>query len=185
MFGNTSRRRRIAASYAETQKMTRDALLEHYRSSNVDAGVPSNNWLDMSSKFRGFKDFDLVRNTLCLYCAVFILEVLHRSTLKENPMADVSAATELTQARPDVRRMSGVINTAAKSCWICTHVVRNARKDDKDEIAASLVSLEAYDFSLDEFFVSAYGRERWHFYTANFRILPIERKKLSLPIEPY
>jgi hypothetical protein len=166
--------------YAETSKMCRDFLLEKFRSSNPDIQpTTGSSWSNVLSNLSDLESIEFVQNALCLHCVNFIIELLARSIQQGNSTETVRPAADIIYGEPRVRKMNVVSDAAAKGCWVCTHVIRNARREENDKIAAALVSLQAFNFSPDEFSVCAYGRKRWHFYTAEFRLSAVQSTHAS------
>jgi hypothetical protein len=159
--------------YAESKKMCRDFLIQEFRASDPGAQPTGSSWTNVLSHLSDRTSIELVQNTVCLRCAMFIIDLLGRS-IQQGNSTNVQATAKIIFAKPRRRRMDVIIKTAAKGCWVCTQIIRNARRDEKDKIAAVQVLLQAFNFSPDEFSVSAFGRKRWHFYTADFRISPVE-----------
>ena len=143
---------RSQLAYAETNKMGRDFLIERFQSSIPDLQTtPNSSWTNVLSDICDLKSIELVQHGMCLHCFNFVLGLLNRSIQRKKPMTNVPATANIIYGEPRLRRMNTVSNTAANGCWLCTHVVRNARRKENGRIAASMVLSQAFNFSPDEF----------------------------------
>jgi hypothetical protein len=170
-------------TYAKTEKSTRDYLIKYKR--EEDAQPADRTWV-LTRSLAGSdvpKRTEFIQNTICLFCYRFILQ-LFNEILRHSRAATTTTTTttgipaestsQILYGDPRARLLKSVNESAAQGCWVCTHIIRNARRDSKGRIAASFATIFAYGFSMEEFSVVAIGRKPWQYYSTDFTITPIE-----------